>query len=213
MTRTTAIRAFVVGAPLPFAALLTQHPTGGGDLYELVSDNLTAWLAIHYSGALFFPLMALVIWTLIRGLPGRAATIARCALPVYAVFYTVWEAIFGIATGLLADTGGDLSGAERRGAQEAVQDIVASPIFGESGVFSAVGSLAWWTAIAAAILALKHAGVRRSALVLLGLGGLLSFHIAPIGPIALVCLSAAGLMIERHRAAAPSPSLRPLPAS
>jgi hypothetical protein len=212
MTRTTAIRAFVVGAPLPFAALLTQHPMGGGDLFEQVSDNVGSWLAIHYAGAIFFPLMALVVWLLIRDLPGRAATIARFALPVFAVFYTVWEAVFGIAIGLIAEGGNDLGGAERAGAAAAVEHIVASPLFGESGAFSAIGSLAWWTAIAGALMALKHAGVRRSALILLGIGGLLVFHV-PIGPPALVCLSAAAYMIERHRASAPAAALRPLPAA
>jgi hypothetical protein len=208
MSRTTAIRAFVIGAPLPFAALLTQHPMGGGDLFEQVADNVGPWLAIHYAGAVFFPLMAFVVWLLIRDLPGRAATIARWALPVFAVFYTVWEAVFGIAIGLIADAGKDLGGAEREGAAAAVDHIVASPLFGESGAFSAVGSLAWWTAIAAAILALKHAGVRRSALILLGIGGLLVFHV-PIGPPALVCLSAAAFLIERRRQSAPVAALRP----
>jgi hypothetical protein len=213
MTRTTAIRAFVVAAPLPFAALLTQHPTGGDDFYELVSDNVTPWLLVHYGAAVFFPLMALVIWTLIRGLHGRAATIARFALPVYAVAYTVWEAVFGIANGLLAQSGNDLSGAEREGTEQAVNDIVASPIFGEAGVFGSIGGLAWWTAIAAAIMALKRSGVRPAALVLLAVGGLMTFHIPPIGPPALLCLSAAAYLIERRRSAVPAASLRPLPAS
>ena len=82
-----------------------------------VSDNVTPWLIVHYGGAIFFPLMALVIWLLIRDLSGRAATIARFALPTYAVFYTVWEAIFGIANGLLANSGPP----ERQGVAEAVE--------------------------------------------------------------------------------------------
>jgi hypothetical protein len=152
--------------------------------------------------------MAVVIWALIRDLSGRAATIARVALPIYAVFYTVWETIFGIATGIAADSGNGLKGAERDGAAAVVDTIVASPIVGESGLFVSIGSIAWWVAISAAILALKHAGVRRSALVLFGLGGLLTFHV-PIGPPALVCLSVAAYMIERHRAT----HLRPLVAA
>jgi hypothetical protein len=43
--------------------------------------------------------------------------------------------------------------------------------------------------------------VSRSALILLGIGGLLVFHV-PIGPVALVCLSAAAILIERRRASA-----------
>jgi hypothetical protein len=212
MSRTTALRAFLVGAPLPFAALLTQHPMGTGDLFTEISGSVTPWLVIHYAGAIFFPLMALVVWLLIRDTSGRAATIARVALPVYAVFYTVWEAIFGIANGMLADSGNHLSGAERQGVAETVEDIVSSPFFGESGVFVSVGSLAWWTAIAAAIMALKHAGATRLPLVLLGLGGLLVFHV-PIGPPALCCLSAAAYVIERRRASAPAATLHPVPAT
>jgi hypothetical protein len=192
-------RAFLVGAPLVFAALLTLHPMGTGDMFDAVSESVTPWLIVHYGGAVGFPAMALVIWLLIRDLPGRAATIARCALPVYAVFYGVWEALFGIATGIVADAGNSVNGAEREGAEAAFDAIVTSPLVGEPGVFVSIGSLAWWTAISAAILALKHAGVGRSALILLGLGGLMAFHV-PIGPPALVCLSIAAYMIERHRA-------------
>jgi hypothetical protein len=199
MNLNTVRRAFLVGAPLAFAALLTLHPMGAGDMFDAVSENVTPWLIVHYGGAVGFPAMALVIWLLIRDLPGRAATVARCALPVYAVFYGVWEALFGIATGIIAGAGNDLAGAEREGAEAAFNSIISSPLVGEPGVFVSIGSLAWWTAISAAILALKHAGVRRSALVLLGLGGLLAFHV-PIGPPALVCLSIAAYMIERHRA-------------
>jgi hypothetical protein len=212
MSRQTALRAFLVGAPLPFAALLTQHPMGGGDLFTEVSGKVTPWLTIHYAGAVFFPLMALVIWLLIRDTSGRAATIARFALPVYAVFYSVWEAVFGIANGIIADAGRSVTAAERDGMREAVDAIVGSPMMGESGVFVSIGSVAWWVGISASIMALKHAGVRRSALVLLGLGGMMVFHV-PIGPPALVCLSAAAYLIERERRPAAAKSLRPVPAS
>ncbi len=199
MNLNTVRRTFLIGAPLAFAALLTLHPMGTGDMFDAVSENVTRWLIVHYGGAIGFPAMALVIWLLIRDLPGRAATIARCALPVYAVFYGVWEALFGIATGIIASAGNSVSGAERDGAEAAFNAIVSSPLVGEPGVFVSIGSLAWWTAISAAIMALKHAGVRRSALVLLGLGGLMAFHV-PVGPPALICLSIAAYMIERHRA-------------
>jgi hypothetical protein len=208
MSRTTALRAFLLGAPLAFAALLTQHPTGDGDLYATVSDNVGPWLAVHYGGALFFPLMALVVWLLIRGLSGRAVTIARVALPVYAVGYLVFEALFGIATGILANTGNHLSGAERQGVVEAVNDIAGSPMVGDPGVFVSVATLAWWVAISAAIMALKRVGVRPAALVLLGLGGLMTFH-AILGPPALVCLSAAAYIIDRRGTCAPAEASRP----
>jgi hypothetical protein len=213
MSRTTGLRAFMLATPLAFAGLLTQHPTNGGDFYTGVSEHVTSWLVVHYGAAVLFPLMALVVWLLIRDLRGRAATVARIALPVFAVFYGMWEAIFGIANGLLAQTGNELSGEARQGVREAVNDIVSSPLWGEMSVLNTIGGMAWVAAVIAAIIALKHAGVGRTALTLLGVGSLMIMHIPPIGPVALVCLSAGAYLIERHRSAALAPSRRLVPAA
>jgi drug/metabolite transporter (DMT)-like permease len=194
----SARTAFMVGAPLAFAALLTQHPVAPGDFFAGVSDNVTPWLIVHLGAAVLFPAMALVVWLLIRDLSSRPATVARIALPIFAVFYGVFEAVMGIAAGVLANAGKDLGGAERQGLAEAINTIPTSPIVGESGVFCSVGSIAWWVAISAAIMALKQAGASRASLVLLGIGGLMVFH-SLFGPIALPALAAAAYLIERRR--------------
>jgi hypothetical protein len=178
-----------------------------------VSEHVVAWLAVHYGAAVLFPLMALVVGLLVRGLRGRAATVARVALPVFAIFYGLWEAIFGIANGLLAQTGNELSGEAREGVRDAVNDIVASPLFGEMSVLNTIGGIAWVTAVIAAIMALRHAGVGRMPLTLLGVGSLMIMHIPPIGPVALVCLSGAAYLIERHRSVTPAPSAQLVPVS
>jgi hypothetical protein len=187
----TARRALLVGAPLAFAALLMLHPTGGSDFAVLVSENLTAWLAVHYGAAVLFPLMGYLLWVLIADLPGRAATVARYAIPVYAVLYGVYEAMVGLATGLATQEGGDrVAGA--------VNGIATHPIVGEGGVLPTAGGLAWIVAVTGAILALRAAGVRTSALVLLGIGTLMILHIPPIGPVALACFAGAAVMIVRR---------------
>ena len=200
MSRMTALRTFLVGVPLVFAAVLTQHPMGRGDFFTEVSENVTAWLAVHYAAAILFPLMGLVVWMLIRDLDGRAATVARFALPVYAVVYGVWEAMFGIANGLLAQTANTLDGEARQGVAEASEAIVRSPAFGEVSVFSTIGGLAWMVAVFGAIMVLKRDGVRRAPLILLAIGALMILHVPPIGPVALVCLSAGAYLVERRRA-------------
>lgn len=210
MTTTTARRAFLIGTPLAFAALLLLHPTGGDSFYTLVSENVNRWLALHVASAALFPLMGYALWLLVRDLPGRAAKVARVAVPVYVVFYGVFETVMGIGSGILAKEGNGLRGAERDGVAAAVETIPTNPIVGESGVFSSIGSLAWVVAISAAILALRQAGVRRSAQVLLGLGAVMVMHVPPFGPIALVCFSAAALLIETRQGAR---RLRRLPAS
>src|SRR5215208_6499335 len=89
----------------------------------------------RYGGAVLFPLMGYVVWLLIRDVPGRAARIARIALPVYAVVYSSWEAMFGIATGVVAQQGNGLGGAERDGVAAALNAFPTHPVIGESGVF------------------------------------------------------------------------------
>ena len=78
-----------------FGALLTRHPMAPGDFFDGVSANVTPWPMVHLGGAILFPAMALVVWLLIRDLSSRPATVARVALPVYAVFHLVFEAVMG----------------------------------------------------------------------------------------------------------------------
>ena len=131
---------------------------------------------------------------------------------MFAVFYGVWEAMFGIANGLLAQTGNTLSGEARRGVAETSDAIVASPWFGEVSVFGTIGGLAWTTAIVAAILALRQTGAPRAALVALGVSSIMVMHVPPFGPVALISLATAAYLIERERVTAPAPSLRTVPA-
>lgn len=198
MTRTTVLRMFLAGAPLAFAALLMLHPLGEGTLYDSVAADTTPWLLVHFGAAALFPTMAWVVWQMIRGIPGRAAAIARVALPVFAVGYGVFEAVFGIASGIIAQEGNAADGAGRQALADTVNRIATHPVVGEFGVFNSIGAVAWIVAVSAALIALKGVGVRRGALVLLGIGTLMVQHVPPIGPVALVCLSAASVLIERR---------------
>lgn len=199
MPSTAAIRTFLVGVPLAFAALLMFHPIGAGDFYGAVAADSTRWLAVHIGSALLFPLMAAAVWLQIRDASGRAAAVSRISLLVFAVFYGVWEALMGIASGIVAHEGAAMSAGAREGIAGAVNAISTHPIVGELGVFNSIGSLGWVVAIATAVVALHGVGVRQPTLILLGVGAMLVMHVPPFGPFALVCLSAAGLRIERER--------------
>jgi hypothetical protein len=189
MPLSTPHRVALIAAPVAFAALLMLHPTGGGDFATLVADNLTAWLAVHYGAAVLFPLMGYLLWVLVRDLPGRGVTVARFAIPVYAVVYGVYEAMVGLATGIVTQGGEGVAGA--------VDAIVTHPVVGENGVLSTIGGLAWIAAVTGAILALRGAGVRTSAQVLLGVGTFMFLHVPPIGPVALLCFAGAAALIVR----------------
>ena len=208
MTRTVATRTFLVTAPLAFAALLILHPVGEDSFSALAFGNTDRWLIVHVGAAVMFPLMAFVVWLLLRGVPGRAATVSRIALPVFAVSYGVWEALTGISTGIVAQQGDGMTGPARQALADAVDRIGTHPISGELGLFNSVGAVAWVLAMVAAVIALHGVGVRRSALVLLAIATFMVMHVPPIGPVALLCLSGAAVLSERTRrswASGPAP--------
>ena len=161
------------------------HPMGGDDFAALVSENLTPWLAVHYGAAVLFPLMGYVIWVLIRDLRGRAATVARIAIPVYAVFYGAYEAVMGIATGVMTQQGDGMTGAS----------ATASPRPSTPSRPTRSSATAGCSPPSAASPGSPPSRARSSpsaprasappALVLLGIGTFMAIHIPPIGPIAL----------------------------
>jgi hypothetical protein len=216
MTTTTASRppsfsppevAFLVGVPLLWGILLLFHPVGD-DFYAAIADNLTRWMTVHLGSMLFIPLMAGVMFLLLRGIEGTAAWVARIALAVFAVVYLVFEALIGLGAGLLVD---NLSGpVSERG--DLVDDYKDSQLI---AVFETVGSLGWVVAaIAAAVALSRRADGSRSVavVVLLVLSAVpISFHVTPFGPVGLAMFIVAVLLVVRDRSAAPEPRPRKAP--
>jgi hypothetical protein len=108
---------FLVGVPLAWAILLFFHPGGEGtELYNDLQDQVTRMLVVHIGMLLFIPLMAVVVYVLLRDLEGTAALVSRIALAVYVVFYGAWEAMYGIGLGILGDA---VNGFRKRSGQRA----------------------------------------------------------------------------------------------
>jgi hypothetical protein len=189
--------AFLVAAPLAWAALLLFHPLGSGEVYDLLRDQVTRWQVVHVGTLLFIGLMGLAVFTLVRGLPGRAARVARFGAGTFVVFYGAWEAVAGLAAGAIAQHTNSLPAAERAGGADAIQSLYESPIVGDFGLLSSLGSLGWLIAVLAAAVALRTAGASRLAVGLLGVSALAVQHPPPVGPIALACFAAAVLLIHR----------------
>ena len=104
--------AFVVGVPAAWGVLLLFHPIGDADsFYALISGNVGAWLTVHLGMAVFVPLFAGVMFLLLRGIEGTAATVSRIGLAVFAVFYAAWELVLGVGTGILTVQVDELSAA------------------------------------------------------------------------------------------------------
>lgn len=190
MLSTTARHRLMVATPVVFAALLTAlHPISGASFYDAIAANQTRWIAIHLIGLVFFPAMELIVWQLLRGVPGRAARVARLALLPFGVFYVAWEAVIGIGSWILVHSGQP---------ESAVNALTSSPIIGDPGIVNILGSLGWITALIAAALAYRAAGADRRTVVLIAFGSVMVWHPAPFGPLALIALSA-GIHLAQRR--------------
>jgi hypothetical protein len=202
--------AFLIGVPLLWAILLLFHPGGEGEeIYLDAQDNLTAFIVVHIGMMFFIPLMAVVVYLLLRGVEGTAARVSRIALVPFALFYSVWEALQGIGVGILVNELKGLPQAEPALREDLVQDFAEHVLIGPFGVFGSIGSMGLIVAaIAAGVALYRHAGAPVSVAVLLGISGfLITVHPPPYGPTGLALFIAAVLLYvrsqSRNRATAP----------
>jgi hypothetical protein len=190
-------RALLVVPPLAVAGVLLIHPTDQeATIYESVRDQIGPWLTVHLVLLVGFPLLALATYVLLDGLVGRAATVARVSLLFFLAFYTAYEAIVGLATGIAAEYANGLDGAARGGAAAVIEELNRHWIVNTAVM---IGSIAWIVAMVATAVAVQRVGVRWPALALLGVSAIFVLHPPPFGPVALVAFAAAATLIERTR--------------
>jgi hypothetical protein len=197
--------AFLIGVPLAWAVLLLFHPTGeDDDIYAGLRDDVTPWLVVHVGTMLFIPLLAMAIYLLVRGIENTAARVCRIALVTFVLFYTAWEVLMGIGTGVLVQEVNGLAAAERATGSNLVNDFTDNILVRDFGIFNIIGSASLITATIAAGIALRHqAGVPLSVPILLGLCGfMIAAHPPPFGPLGLVLFIAAVLLYARSQATA-----------
>jgi len=195
MNRTQLPKLLVPATAILLAGVLLLHPQFDGNVYEGLSDQVSRWVGVHIALAIGAGLMAMAAYTLIDGLPGRAAGVSRTALAVFPVFFIAWEATLGIGTGLMVDQANGLAPADRAPVADAIQGYFDSPVL---LALSAVGNGAWIVAMIAAALAFRSAGASGRVVALVGLSSLFVLHDAgPVGAIGLASFAAAAVMIQR----------------
>jgi hypothetical protein len=186
------------GIPAAFAVLLWFHPLIGD--YEGLRDVTTRFQVVHVGMVLALPLLAIGIYVLLDGLRGRAAAVGRFALIPFVVFYVPYVAFEGIALGVLGDRLNDLPAGQRDAvAPGMVEDFARNPIFGEPGLFWALGSIALIVVVVSTVLAFRRAGAPLTLQVLLAASVLIGTHAPPLAPIGWACFAAAGWMVLRAR--------------
>jgi hypothetical protein len=193
-------RVLVFVGPLLWAALILFHPMPEGDsAYEGMKNQVDAFLFVHVGQLILTPFLFLAVWRLLQGLPSVAAMMSRAALVVWAVFFSAYDSIQGIATGLLTDHANGLAGQEQAAVAGAIDFLVKdTPLAGNISAFWVIASAAWLVVAIAAAVALHKAGAGKTVVVALCISTVFATHVATAA-IGLVALSLAGVARERQR--------------
>jgi hypothetical protein len=188
-------RALLLGPPLVLVGFEILHPNPEENVQSL-SDAAT-WFAVFHMIQL--PLIALVAISVILLADefGRAgAWTTRLGIGAFLVFFSAYDAVAGIGTGLAMRDARDLPAAQ----QEAVFSIVKEWPALDPAVFwmSVVGSVGWAVAVAAIAITARRVGVPTAEWVLLALAALflLAGHPAPFGSMAFGALFLAAALHE-----------------
>lgn len=155
-------RALVIGTPILLGTLLFIHPDGSGGLDALLPVR-DAWLYLHIAMLPLLGLLGVSLYVLLNEYSGTVATIGRIGVAIYMTFYVAFEAIAGVATGLLAHEAQTLPKAQQAGVAAAIDSLV-----GPSVVIGFIGTLGAIIAVAALGLLLRRSGAPLVPVILLG---------------------------------------------
>ena len=187
--------------PLVWAVLALFHPMPTDDSpYEGINDDVDLWLVVHVGQLILTPFLFLAVWRLLDGLSSRASTISRCALVVWTVFFSAYDSVQGVATGILTKHANDLAGQEQAAVAEAIDYIVNdNALAGNVSFLAVVAGAAWLTVAIAAAVALNQAGAGRAIVIAAAVSTVFAAHAKPAA-IGLLALTVAGVLRERQRA-------------
>jgi hypothetical protein len=194
-------RGFIFLAVAGYIVLGAVHPA------EInVGDETTLYLGLHLVQPVLILLLAWGIWLLVKGLPGRAAQIARVAIVPYAIAYSMLDAIAGVALGQVVREANDLSAADAAVVQRIMDggtDYIGIVIWVASG-------LTWFVmALAAAIAVKQIGGLGPSVLMTIGAAIFAVGHPFPPGPIGIALFGLGVAWLELRRGRAPIPEAQP----
>lgn len=154
--------ALLLGTPLLLGVLFFVHPDGSGGLDSLlpVAD---LWLSLHLAMLPLLGLLGASFYVLLARFDGTLATVGRVGVAVYATFYVAFEAIAGVASGLLATGAGPLAPAQRAGVATAFESFLVPSV-----TLGTIGSLGATVAVVATGVLLRRSGAPVVPVILLG---------------------------------------------
>ena len=138
----------VAGPAVVLAGLGLTHPQ------DLTATSAPWWTTLHVLLLPLFPLLAVSLWLLLRGVPGLVAWAARIAAYGYAAFYTALDVLAGIGAGELTQLNA------QRGLQDRTVEV--DRLFAVGNDLSEIGVWCFGVACAATALAVVGRVGRRA---------------------------------------------------
>ena len=187
-------RALLLAPPLMLAALEIFHPEPDFNAQALV-DASTWFAGFHVIQLALTGLVALSVLLLAADFGRTTAWAMRLGIGVFLVFFSAYDTLAGIGTGLAMRSARDLSAAQQEGVFTVVKDW---PGFGPPFVLSILGTLGWVVAVGTLALAARRLGASRPEWIALALAAvfLLGGHPFPWGTLAFGSLFVAALFHE-----------------
>jgi hypothetical protein len=206
MNRTVFQRIALFGGPLGLIAFGLVHPMNDPE----VGEEANLFLLLHLVLPILIGLMGYALWTLVDGLPGLAAKVARIAVVPFLIAYTAFESIIGTAKGIIVVESSDYPASD----QAAIQRVFDGDHWAGYVVYIA-GGLSWLVAAVAVAIAVRQIAPLYVSL-LLGIGGAIFAiaHPKPPGPIGMTLFLIGVALLElRYRpqreTAAAEPASKP----
>ena len=205
LTKTPIGRLLIIAGPLLWAILILFHPMPGGHgAFDGINEVVDRWLLVHVGQLILTPFLFLAVWRLLDGLSTTAATVSRCALVVWTVFFSAYDAVQGIATGVLVRHADGLPDPEQDAVAGALDYLVHdSRLAGDFSALQMVAGAAWLTVAFAAAVALHRANAGRAVVGCAVVSTVFAAHVTPAA-IGLLALFAACVLREQQRTAPPS---------
>jgi hypothetical protein len=194
-------RAILFGGPLGYIVLGLVHPF---DDLE-VGDAADFYIFLHLVQPFLIALVALGLWLLVEGLESTAATVVRYSLVAYLIVYSMFDAVAGVATGLIVQEANGMSAADQVVVQRMMDGI------GEHGVLVALwigAGVSWLIPAVSASLAVSER-VPRWVTAMMVVGAVLFAvgHPVPPGPIGMALFLVGILWLELRGRAEPVPEV------
>jgi hypothetical protein len=195
--RLRPLHLVLLAAPLAWVVPAVLHPLG--EPYAGIAEETDTWIAVHVAQLVLAPLLAWGVWMLLAGIGSIAASVARTALVLWLVFFSAFDAVAGIATGVLSRHANSLAGDEREGVIRAVDFLFDDSKLAGGGfsILGNLGHLSWVVVAVAAGFALYRAGARRAVVAATFVSLLFASHAGIGAAVGLIALFVAELLSFR----------------